>query len=297
MIKNLCLLALLCFAAVAVSAQEKAPAPKTVSGGVVNGKAQNLPKPEYPPAALAVRASGAVNVQVTIDETGVVISAAAVSGHPLLRAAAVEAAKQARFSPTLLNGEPVKVTGVIVYNFVAPAVTENHEERFKLVAVGMVLSLARSEKLLKTEVFTELPSEATDLAAELTTLKTLKDLSPADREQTLARVTDAIRARLSGPEAKEFEIGLLFGNIMLELSKHEEDRSYRPDETLLKANLSQIKSLLASTGPNFPAAVMDQFVLFTELAEKPDLTSDENLTTLMFRMMRIIETLSPETFK
>jgi periplasmic protein TonB len=94
--------------------------PKTISGGVLNGKATSLPKPGYPPAARAVRAAGAVVVSVTIDESGRVISASAVSGHPLLKAAAVSAAQGARFSPTLLSGQPVKVTGVITYNFVAP---------------------------------------------------------------------------------------------------------------------------------------------------------------------------------
>lgn len=94
------------------------PAPKTVSGGVLNGKATSLPKPAYPAAAKAVRAGGSVSVQVLISETGSVISASAVSGHPLLRAAAESAARGARFSPTLLSGQPVKVSGVITYNFV-----------------------------------------------------------------------------------------------------------------------------------------------------------------------------------
>ena len=96
---------------------KKAP-PKTVSGGVLNGKATSLPKPAYPPAAKAVRASGSVSVQVLISEDGSVISASAVSGHPLLRAAAASAARGARFSPTLLSGQAVKVSGVITYNFV-----------------------------------------------------------------------------------------------------------------------------------------------------------------------------------
>ena len=90
---------------------------ETISGGIINGKAIDLPKPEYPAAAKAVRASGAVNVQVTVDEQGKVISASAVSGHPLLRAAAEQAARKAKFSLTKLSGTPVKVTGAIVYNF------------------------------------------------------------------------------------------------------------------------------------------------------------------------------------
>ncbi len=64
-----------------------------------------------------MRAGGQVQVQVTIDEDGNVISASAVSGHPLLRQAAAAAARQAKFQPTLLSGEPVRVTGTIVYNF------------------------------------------------------------------------------------------------------------------------------------------------------------------------------------
>src|SRR5918911_205685 len=90
-----------------------------ISGGVLNGKAISLPKPAYPPIARAAHASGTVVVQVLIDENGTVVSAHAISGHPLLQGAAVGAARQARFSPTKLSGQPVKVTGTIIYNFVA----------------------------------------------------------------------------------------------------------------------------------------------------------------------------------
>lgn len=93
--------------------------PKTVSVGVLNGKASLLPLPEYPAAARAVKAQGAVTVQIVIDEEGNVSSASAVSGHPLLRSAAEAAARQARFAPTMLSGVPVKVSGVLTYNFVA----------------------------------------------------------------------------------------------------------------------------------------------------------------------------------
>ena len=94
-------------------------APKKVSLGVINGKASNLVTPPYPATARAVRASGAVNVSVQIDERGNVTSANAVSGHPLLRQAAEQAARQSKFTPTVLSGQPVAVSGIIVYNFVA----------------------------------------------------------------------------------------------------------------------------------------------------------------------------------
>jgi TonB family protein len=90
---------------------------RPISGGVLNGKAISLPKPDYPAEAREAKAGGTVVVQVTIDESGVVTDAKALSGNPLLLQASINAALQARFTPTSLLGEPVKVTGVIVFTF------------------------------------------------------------------------------------------------------------------------------------------------------------------------------------
>jgi periplasmic protein TonB len=100
---------------------EPKPAPPRapISGGVLNGKAVRLVQPPYPQIARQAHASGTVVVQVLIDENGNVVTAHASSGHPLLQAAAVAAARQSKFSPTKLSGQPVKVTGIIQYNFVA----------------------------------------------------------------------------------------------------------------------------------------------------------------------------------
>ena len=96
------------------------PKPKgPVSGGVLNGRAISLPLPPYPPIARAAHASGTVVVQVVVNEDGTVTEVHAVSGHPLLQRAAEDAARNAKFSPTRLRGQPVKVTGVITYNFVS----------------------------------------------------------------------------------------------------------------------------------------------------------------------------------
>lgn len=88
-----------------------------VSLGVVNGKAKSLPPPPYPPAAKIAGIAGSVSVQITIDFDGSVISSRAVSGHPLLKRAAEDAARRAKFSPTYLSNVPVKATGFIAYNF------------------------------------------------------------------------------------------------------------------------------------------------------------------------------------
>jgi TonB family protein len=106
---------------VALDAEPPPPVPeallKPVSGGVLSGTAISLPPPLYPEAAKLMRTFGVVSVDVVLDETGKVISATATSGPVSLRGAAVQAALKARFSPTKLSGQPIKVSGVIKYIF------------------------------------------------------------------------------------------------------------------------------------------------------------------------------------
>jgi TonB family protein len=92
--------------------------PQIMSGGVLNGRVLKKPAPSYPDAARAARAQGTVVVQIVLDENGQVISAQAISGHPALREASEKAARQAKFSSTNLCGLPVRVSGVITYNYV-----------------------------------------------------------------------------------------------------------------------------------------------------------------------------------
>lgn len=100
------------------AAKPKSSSSKIIDGGVLDGKVWSKPQPGFPAAARAVRVQGAVTVEVIVDEEGYVTSARATNGHPFLQPSAVQAARQARFTPTLLSGEPVKVRGVITYNFV-----------------------------------------------------------------------------------------------------------------------------------------------------------------------------------
>jgi TonB family protein len=157
--------------------------PKTISGGVLNGKATNLVKPAYPAAARAVNAQGAVNVQVTIDEDGNVISASAVSGHPLLRAAAVEAARASKFSPTLLSGQPVKVTGVIVYNFTAGPSTRTVSMTVNWFQAGQAISALegiRTLRFFQPEILNYMIPA--DWTAEREQIKRLEELKKAELE-------------------------------------------------------------------------------------------------------------------
>ena len=105
------------------AAPTPAPAPKKPEGpirmpsSIISGKTIEKPAPPYPPIAKAAGIQGTVAVQIVIDEKGHVISAKATNGPPLLMNAAVQAAYRASFTPTVLGGQPVKVTGSITYNF------------------------------------------------------------------------------------------------------------------------------------------------------------------------------------
>lgn len=88
-----------------------------IADQIVNGKAISLPRPDYPGEARQARVSGIVLVKVVIDESGKVIQAEATCGHAYLRKASEDAAAKARFTPTLVGGQAVKVTGLITYRF------------------------------------------------------------------------------------------------------------------------------------------------------------------------------------
>jgi TonB family protein len=104
--------------------QDKTPKPATndddnpaMDVGFLNGRAIDLPKPAYPAEAKKDHVTGQVQVKVFVDETGKVTSAEVMSGPEALQAAALEAAKRARFQPHMVGGVPVKVFGVLTYDF------------------------------------------------------------------------------------------------------------------------------------------------------------------------------------
>jgi TonB family protein len=95
-----------------------------VSGGVLQGSATNRVQPAYPPIAKAAGASGSVQVEVTLNEAGRVVEAQVVSGHPLLREAALAAARQWEFKPIQVSGNPVKAQGLLTFNFALEGASE-----------------------------------------------------------------------------------------------------------------------------------------------------------------------------
>lgn len=183
--------------------------PRTISSGVLNGKAAVLPKPAYPFIAKAARISGQVSVRVVIDGSGKVIHAYAVGGHPLLHAAAVAAARQAKFTPTKLSGKPVKVVGAIVFNFD----TSEKIPSSSSVAVGAKAAARLLEEQKRRELQTRLHSS---LLALVDRLKSKTAKPGADEAQFVREgkaeiqvwLTDKSAATIAQLKQHSFEIML-----------------------------------------------------------------------------------------
>ncbi len=288
------LILVLSFGVLNISAQT--PKPKTINGGVINGKALTLPKPEYPSAAQAVRASGAVNVQVTIDENGSVISASATSGHPLLRQAAEQAALQSTFKPTLLSGQPVKVTGVIIYNFVPSKIESSNEEKLMMMGLGAFLSISNiipndEWETPKKEDFVDTPQIAEELAP--LTLIT-KETGKEKRGETIDKVIIALDNKLTGDDAWQFKFGKEFGALMLDLKMSGGTADHTIDETAVKMRLVRMKDLISSAPADFPQDILGKFKEIVTFADMPELSSDKNKARFAQLIVETLGKISPD---
>ncbi len=97
------------------------PEIKCLVVGIVNNKALSIPKPQIPnlnhPKHLQIKTEQIVTVQIIVDESGKVVRARAISGHPLLRAACENSARKAIFSPSFIDGATIKISALLVYKF------------------------------------------------------------------------------------------------------------------------------------------------------------------------------------
>ena len=91
--------------------------PQRVGGDVLSARLIRQPAPVYPPMARTAKVSGVVVLEVQVDEDGNVTEVKPVSGPALLRQAAMDAVRQWKYSPTLLNGEPIPVVAEVRVNF------------------------------------------------------------------------------------------------------------------------------------------------------------------------------------
>lgn len=218
---------------------------------VVNSSAINLPKPPYPAAARAVKAEGAVNVQVLIDEDGNVVEAKAVSGHPLLRVASEQAALGAKFKPTLLSGQPVKVNGIIVYNFVGAGPNWTN--------TGFSLGIAEKRGIGNR---IDLPENFTD---EKNQLEIIGKLSPQEQTAQISNTILLIKSKLSPADLWRFEFGLAKGRIL----------SDTENDSAILTNLAKFRELALNKPEGFSGYELNRAVELAKFADKTALTEED----------------------
>jgi TonB family protein len=281
-----------------VPAQEKgeppAETPKTISGGVLNGKATKLVSPAYPAAARSVKASGAVNVQVTIDEQGGVISASAVSGHPLLRAAAVEAARQSKFSPTTLQGKAVKVTGVIVYNFVPPKETTETRESEKLGPIGLVMFLSAMKDLPGDEesdqILRDLGSELPEsMKTDKSQLERLARAETSDEKGIIVEeIIVSMRKKSNGSEVWMIDLGKHWGSAIGEAFKITNSNYNRDRQNFIK-NLQGMGWLLEAPPKDISPETLKKIRTIASFNSETDTVSPQFIADFFKASLEFIE--------
>jgi len=181
LVVSLLLLSLSTFTCLAAS-QGASPQSVTVGQSVMAGQIVAKVAPIYPPLARQARIQGTVVLKVRISKSGDVANLQLFSGHPMLAPAAIEAVKQWKYKPYLVNGDPVEVATTVTVNFTlsgkssaegvvgdAPGeVTSSHPEDATPQAVPQRIRVSQGvmQGLLVSRVQPEYPADARDQRIE-----------------------------------------------------------------------------------------------------------------------------------
>lgn len=304
-------------AAFSASAQDR-PLSNTIQGGVLNGKATSLPKPSYPAEARAARVSGTVKVQVIIDEYGNVVSATAVSGDPLLQGVSAEAARLAKFSPTTLSGNPVKVAGVITYNFVldTPAATLGEKgllkeipitDRDSIWGVGMLFAFIQTVdseiiRMVGNEqgfynILNDLAQEVPgDMTAYKPILERVRSTDSVTRAEAAREFLKMVRQEFNQEQNWQVDVGeqlgLLVGEMLRQRLQYVKT-GVAYDAKVLRLRLRRLSDLLANAPTGVSPLLKKKFSKIAAFAEDPNLANDAKFETLMGAIEPLFEEFGP----
>jgi Gram-negative bacterial TonB protein C-terminal len=228
----------------------KIPKSLIISCGVCNGKAINLVKPEYPKAAKAVNARGSVNVLVLIDENGKVIKAKTTLGHPLLRTVSEKSALESTFEPVKLSGKPVRVNGIIVYNFIS--------DNYNWLEIGNTFY---NEKLAEM-----LPI---GFIEEKQLYEQYKTADYKNRFSIIQSLRSTIESKLSNEPKKLwlFHVGILLHELQSNCCGQEN----------LKEKVGVLKNLLVNIPENISRYLVTKLENIVYLYEKPQLNTYDSI--------------------
>ena len=263
-----------------------------ISKGVVNNSAISLPKPVYPKAARDARASGAVNVQVLIDEQGNVISASTVSGHPLLRAVSEQAALQSKFKPTLLSGQPVKVNGVIVYNFVPPPPIIEKTEWLRRST--FLASLKGNWQPLSGQLVTDFSKAYfnENFSYENELLLSIPQ-KPEERAEIVDKIISSLKTKLTPTEIWQLELGAAMMETTLEVRNKLSNPAHQFNESKVRSNLNKIRDLSSSAPNETPTELLDALKPIIEISDSQNLQASETLNKLIQNLGQTIRMVLP----
>lgn len=277
------------------------PTPKVINGGVLNGRAISLPMPENTNEARALKTSDTVNVEVTIDEKGNILSALAVSGNPVLRESAEQAAWEAKFSPTIISGKPVRVSGIIVYNYIAEndpsfQLKLSKAEKVRMLGVGMTLYTLNkigSEPDLESAAF-DMAVSIEDLAEILKPLKNLQGLSKIQKVEVTGSVISNIEKNVSGSDMWQLEMGKHLSAITFEMYKYKESGfKGSVDEENLQNKLLKIKEMTFSAPAEIPADFLDGIRKVAASADSPNTPAEEKLVSAALKILQLFGQVIP----
>jgi Gram-negative bacterial TonB protein C-terminal len=242
--------------------QDKTHRQQIFSGGVLNGKALSLVRPEFSQSAKSVGARGTVSVQVLIDENGDVTEAKALRGNPLFIANSIKAAKLSKFQPFVLeNGNVLRVSGVIIYNYTL--------DRLNWLEIGY--SFSSPNYLFSDKLEDFLPTDFTETKQLMTQSRSLSFDEQAEVHQT---VSSLIEGKLSSNNKN-----LWLFSLGKELGKLSNNYWIDKNETLLNIQ-NLLFTIPATVSPNLKISI-EKLILSSK---KNTDQFNNNLTSLIERL-------------
>lgn len=304
--KVLVLLATIAAFSVIASAQlgspAKPPEAVIVSGGILNAKATNLPKAEYPVSAAREKAVGKVAVFVLVNESGAVEFAEAKTGHPLLKQAAVDAARQATFPPLKVKGKPVKVSGTINYEFILETRQGSNVALFSLV-LNLAKHLAETDAAIVKDIFGEKGRlfenwEDPDFGEDFKPLVGYEEMTPEKRREVIDTALAAIEAKSTAAAEKwQFKVGRqlgeMYGPIMLLASKLEKPSVETFSKLGLKEHLLKLDELARSAPTGVPAFLLKEIQRLADFS-KSDFAVLDDYKPVVLGLDDIFNALGPK---
>ncbi len=281
----------------AISFAQSESVPSRIAKGIINREAENLPKPEYPAVAMDMKIGGEVKVEIEIDKEGNVVSAKAVSGHPLLRNVSEEAANLAKFKPTLLDGEPVSVTGTLLYKFNLPKISspKNYGYGLELQPMGIALmfevynnfnSDTQLNKLINGlyEEFRVFP-EVTQTNGKFT------DLPLDERKKIAEHIKSIIRVQYKNSVDWQLQTGEIFGAFMGKtMSRLKNDKKLTGAE--LQDFITKLDTQILTVPQTFPKSVLEHFKKIKYFPTQNNMNSLKNQDKFLLLMTELFKVIS-----